>query len=487
MKVGGDYRYMTPERRQSGAVVNIMADNLHSLLAGRGLWLASSKLPRNQVLAQELSLYLQDSWRLRSRVTLTYGVRWEWGPPPTVTVPSGETAPLQTVPIDNSIWKVRLSNLSPRIGLAWRLGKSESTVLRAGAGLYFDSSLAVTADLLNVSALPYALWQVANPVPEVSGPARSLVRYGFAPDLRLPQVWQANLSLEHAVTPADTVSISLVASQGQRLLRREVLGDSINLSGEAKVTNHASSSYKGLQLQWRRRMTRNIQANLAYAWSHSIDTASSDAVLHWIGPTFGASGDRGSSDFDVRHSLNLAFRLESPGKTRWSRGWALDGVARARSGFPITVLQSESAMGVAFANAFRPNVVPGQAIWLNDPAAPGGRRLNPQAFVDAPGMTQGSLGRNAIAGFGMAQIDASLSREFGLGEFGRAALRLEAFNVTNHANFADPLRYLASPLFGQAVTMQNLGLSNGTSASGLNPLLQMGGPRSIQLSLRWQF
>jgi Carboxypeptidase regulatory-like domain/TonB dependent receptor len=488
-RIGGDYRYITPQRLNQGEVINIMADSLDSLLSRTGLWMSTTALQPDRVMARELSLFLQDAWRIRPSLTLTYGLRWEWGPQPQTQADIRDVQSLQGLPDERALWDARLSNVSPRAGLAWRLGRN--TVLRVGGGLYFDSSLAVTSDLLNVSGLPYSLWQVASPSPEVSGPARSFVRYGFAPGLRLPQVWQWSTGVERAVTEADVVSATYAGSRGRGLLRREVSGGNTNLSAQADVTNHGAANYHSLQLQWRRRMARHVQVNAAYAWSHSIDNSSSDAVLNWIAPGFAANGDRGSSDFDVRHSLNLAMRMESGARGGrweiWLRNWALDTSVHVRTGFPINVQYSESAMGVMFANAFRPDLVAGQPIWVSDNRTPGGQRLNRAAFTRRPGFEQGSLGRNAITGFGMSQVDTALNREFQLPGMGRLLLRAEAFNLANQTNFADPVRYLASPSFGKPTAMLNLGLGNGTPASGLSPLLQVGGPRSIQISLRWQF
>jgi hypothetical protein len=169
------------------------------------------------------------------------------------------------------------------------------------------------------------------------------------------------------------------------------------------------------------------------------------------------------------------------------KGWAIDAVFRARSGFPITVLQAEQHRGIALMNAFRPDLAYGQAIWAESAGAPGGRRLNPLAFAaTAPGV-QGTLGRNAIGGFGMSQLDVSIRREFRMTEHRAAILRLDAFNVLNHANFGDPARYLNSPVFGRSTSMLNLMLGSGSPGSGLAPILQTGGPRALQLSIRFSF
>jgi hypothetical protein len=87
----------------------------------------------------------------------------------------------------------------------------------------------------------------------------------------------------------------------------------------------------------------------------------------------------------------------------------------------------------------------------------------------------------------MSQIDLALRREFRLGEFARFEARVEAFNLLNHPNLADPVRFVSSPLFGEPASMLNLMLGSGTPATGLAPMLQAGGARSIQLAVRFRF
>lgn len=168
-------------------------------------------------------------------------------------------------------------------------------------------------------------------------------------------------------------------------------------------------------------------------------------------------------------------------------GWALDGILQARTGFPITVLDADYSMGLSFANVFRPDFVPGQPIWVADPSAPGGRLLNSAAFQPAPNLVQGNLGRNSITGFGMSQVDLALRRDFALGERRSLQFRVETFNALNHPDHADPVNYLSSPLFGQSVSMLNMMLGTGSPGSGLTPIFQNGGARSVQVMLRFRF
>ena len=273
--------------------------------------------------------------------------------------------------------------------------------------------------------------------------------------------------------------------------RREVGGPgSSPTSYFALTTNYGSSNYHALQFQYRRRVARGLQSQVSYTWSHAIDNDSSDAFLVWEAKGF---SDRGSSDFDVRHSLTATASYEFPRidssafGARLRSDWAIDTVLRARSGFPISVLNSEEYLGITLVNAFRPDLVFGVPLWLLDSGVAGGRRLNPNAFAPTLPAQQGTLGRNALAGFGMSQVDLALRREFKLTERRRLQFRLEAFNLLNHANFADPIKYLNSPVFGESTSMLNLMLGTGSPGSGLAPILQTGGPRSLQGSLRFQF
>lgn len=91
----------------------------------------------------------------------------------------------------------------------------------------------------------------------------------------------------------------------------------------------------------------------------------------------------------------------------------------------------------------------------------GGRRLNPLAF-SIPGGTEGSLGRNALRGFGLSELDLAIRRDWRVRNETTLQLRGGAFNALNHPVFGDPVPYLSSPLFGQSVSMLNSMLGTGS-------------------------
>jgi hypothetical protein len=360
-------------------------------------------------------------------------------------------------------------------------------VFRAGGGLFYDSSLSIATDLINSG--PFSIRQFTN---SIYGFVTSLLSYAFTPDLKLPRLTEWNFTLDQALGAHDVLSIGYVGSKGSRLIRREVGGPGSTATALfALTTNNGASEYHGLQAQYRRRVLEGFQALVSYSWSHSLDNDSSDAFLVWAGPGAGAARDHASSDFDLRHSLTAALTYELParqaGRAGWLGGWAIDSLVRARSGFPISVLLNEQYQGIAVANAFRPDRILNQPIWIDDASVPAGKRLNRAAFLAAPAGTQGTLGRNSIAGFGMGQVDLALRREFCFRERKVVQVRLEAFNVLNQANFADPVKFLSSAVFGQSTSMLNLMLGTGSPGSGLSPVLQTGGPRSLQATVRFRF
>jgi hypothetical protein len=169
------------------------------------------------------------------------------------------------------------------------------------------------------------------------------------------------------------------------------------------------------------------------------------------------------------------------------RNFALDAIFRALSAPPVNITSSRD-IGFGSYN-LRPDIIPGVPVYIDDPSAPGGRRINRAAFdADTPNAEKrlGTFGRNSVRGFGLSQVDLALRREFTVREGMRLQFRVELFNALNHPNFAPPQTSLTSSLFGQSTQMLASSLGSG-GAGGLNPIYQQGGPRSMQLGLKLQF
>jgi hypothetical protein len=159
-----------------------------------------------------------------------------------------------------------------------------------------------------------------------------------------------------------------------------------------------------------------------------------------------------------------------------------------RTATPVDITYSlDTGYGVY---AFRPDVVAGQPLSVGDPNAGGGRRFNLDAFeipLEYPGR-QGTLGRNVLRGFGLSQVNLSLRRDFQIvPERLKIEARAEMFNALNTPSFGDPNGSMQSPQFGYSTQMMGRSLGRGGVNGGLNPLYQVGGPRSLQLALRVVF
>jgi hypothetical protein len=267
------------------------------------------------------------------------------------------------------------------------------------------------------------------------------------------------------------------------------------------ATNGASSIYNGLQLQFRKRMSASLQTQFSYTWSHSIDSSSNDVGFGGGFASLFGSGERGSSDYDVRHNLSFSGSWRLPARRKGLlfspiRDWYVDFVASARSGLPFDIQgvssetsdsedsSSSSDQRGLFAQV-RPDYT-GEPIWIIDPNAPGGRRINKAAFAVPDGYAQGNLGRNALRGFSFAQLDLSLRRALTITERLRLHVAAQGYNILNHPNFANVSSMeggnMSSPNFGVVTRMMNQSFGG-----GVNALYRSGGARSMELSIRLQF
>ena len=205
--------------------------------------------------------------------------------------------------------------------------------------------------------------------------------------------------------------------------------------------------------------------------------------------------DRGSSDFDVRHSLTgaLTYNIPAPAASTHVQAilgnWSVDTFIFTKSAAPVNIYGAASVVAGIESQA-RPDVIAGEPLYLYGPQYPGGKAFNAGAFAAPVSGQQGDFGRNVLRGFGAWQMDFALHRQFKLVDRLGLQFRAEFFNIFNHPNFGDPTmanRFITSPAFGQSTNTLASSLGSGGAGGGFNPLYQIGGPRSIQLALKLQF
>ena len=520
LKFGMDYRWLAPfsspaAYRQAAQFSGVTAAP-GGALSGTALFAQATAFQTNSLLSQNFSLYGQDTWHVTPRLTVTYGLRWDVNPPlkgknpandPFTVTGLDDPATMTLAPRGTPLYETTYGNIAPRVGLAYqlRVGPNWGTTLRAGFGVFYDlgqGSLGGVTSFFpyNASrnfapgAFPLSPQDAAPPAFITSLPVDTILVAD--PHLKLPRTYQWNLALEQSIGSSQSLSVTYVGAVGRDLLRViNLFNVNPNFQFVALTDNTATSDYHALQLKFQRRLSRGLQVLASYSWSHSIDIASTDAIatnLNTPGTIAGPNVDRGNSNFDIRHSFNsgVTYDLPSPGSRKIVNailsGWSLDGFVFARTAPPVNVVgASFFAAGTQLTP--RPNVNPGVPLELQGAQFPGGKIFNRAAFSAAPAGTQGNFGRNVLRGFGAWQADVGLQRQFRLTEKLGLRFRAEFFNIFNHPNFGNPVNTLPSPLFGRSTQTLASSLGSGGANGGLNPLYQIGGPRSVQFALKLQF
>jgi hypothetical protein len=413
------------------------------------------------------------------------------------------------------LWSKTYGNFAPRVGVAYLISKADGheLIARGGFGVFYDLSGTQSVEAFGDNfPLVAARTIFDSPFPQFTGGAMLLVPgaatpsgvplVAFDPHLRLPYTLRWNMSVEREFGH-QTVSASYVGASGRRLLLTQTFLDrAAGFPVMRLTTNGASSRYDALQFEFNRRLARGLSAAFNYTWSKSTDDAQQDSLARALLRGDEPGQERAASDFDVRHLLagHVSYDLPTPFSSGLGRAllrrWTLNAIFGARSARPVNVLYTiPTIYGFAY---LRPDLVGGIPLYLRDADAAGGWRINPAALLVPAAMRQGTLGRNSLRGFAFNQFDLALRRRFNFNERVSMQLGAEAFNLFNHPNFEDPSGadiVLGGRLSPAGVFRPNLvfGSSSSTlgggtySTGGYQSLINAGGARTIQLSLKLSF
>ncbi|HEY6119441.1 MAG TPA: carboxypeptidase regulatory-like domain-containing protein [Pyrinomonadaceae bacterium] len=250
----------------------------------------------------------------------------------------------------------------------------------------------------------------------------------------------------------------------------------INTLGPIQMAQSTgNSSYHGLQLWLNRRFSENLAFQAAYTWSHTISDIPLTSFTNSTTDPFNYKLDKGDADLDRRHSFvgNVIYVL--PSFRRWGDmgnqilgGWQLNAIYSYFGSTPVDVLSGFNTYGTAGNVNPRPNLVPGVPVYVNN-SSDATLWLNPAAFA-LPDVGQiGSLGKGAIRGKPISNLDFSINKNWRVKEKYGIQFRAEMFNAFNHPNFngfQNALNFqgnITQPGFG-TVTNGSFGtLSNTTS------------------------
>lgn len=232
------------------------------------------------------------------------------------------------------------------------------------------------------------------------------------------------------------------------------------------------SNYNALQVTADKRFSHGLQFLGTYSYSHSLDTGSSfeDTAFQSAGAfdPYGRLGrDYGSSAFDARHRVAFSFSYEIPSlKHAWSavpgrlvEGWQLTGQTIWQTGFPVN-LQDSNELSLVCSTTYsfyacpdRPDVVSGPK-YLNPRTGATHQWFDPTTFTDNAVGTLGNAGRGLVRGPGYWGTNLSVQKNTKITEGTNFQMRIEFFNLFNHANFANPDGDVASATFGQILSLR---------------------------------
>lgn len=527
LKFGVDYRRLAPFYGPASYGQDNFFGNVPSFVAGDLLFSATFNLAHSTLFFRNLGAYAQDTWRISPRLSATYGLRWDVDFAPASDGPNlpavtgfdlSDLSRLALLPPGTQPFQNSYINFAPRLGIAYGISNDERwpMVLRGGVGIFYDLATSEVGNLISSDGYPFGAFALSFggsfPLSAAAAAPPSIVVPGagagtltaYDPAIRLPYTLEWNVALDQGLGRQQEISISYVGAAGRRLLQTADFSPAMNFATARLVANTATSDYDALQLQFQRQLSHGFQALASYTWAHSLDDGSSGSYANTANTLvpLAANANRGPSDFDVRDALSAGLTYNAPtpkipliGPVVFG-GWSLQNIVQFRSSVPVNVFDSTFTKLLNAHTEIRPDLVANQPIYSFGSQYPGGKAFNAAAFQDPPvdsntglPLRQGNVPRNFLRGFGAAQWDFAVHRDFPIRENLKLQFRAEMFNILNHPNFGQPVGDLSdSSEFGRSTQMLGQSLTGPSLGSGgLNPLYQIGGPRSIQLALRLSF
>ena len=245
-----------------------------------------------------------------------------------------------------------------------------------------------------------------------------------------------------------------------------------------------NSNYNALQATLSEQAYHGLTFRAAYTYSHALDNASSFENSQGSINPLNFRYSYGSSAYDARHRLALEYLYHIPGfggssglVSRLTNGWSLSGVTTFQTGFPIQLTESDfrslqCTPVISFYGCWdRPNVVGPLRLFGNPRVEQtiNGKTnrywFDPTSFASETIGTLGNAGRNSFHGPGINTWDFSFYKDTVLAERTSLQLRLDMFNVWNHAQFANPVGNITSSRFGQILNTKGTGRILQLSAS----------------------
>ncbi|BDC49055.1 hypothetical protein F183_A13710 [Bryobacterales bacterium F-183] len=474
--------------------------------------------------------FIQDDWRVTSKLTLNVGLRYEFQNAPyeitdrlgnltisrdpasgryTGTLMWASTNPevdpetgLRNQPakqlgFGRALMQSDYNNFAPRIGIAYQM--DSKTVIRTGYGLFYNSTFVQELQDLR-KFWPFTIQQVFTPntgaTPDLritdQGPSFSntsaIGGWPQNPSNRTPYSQQWNFSIQRQVMNDMSFDIAYVGAGNRKqagytainaarpgpgaVNPRRLVPEFSDLDGGA---NRFGSNYHSLQVGLKKRYSAGLLFNVNYTWGKILDDQSSLAEWKTQDP-YNMRADYSRASIDIRHVFNASYVYDLP----FGRGMKYGGNMHP---FANAILGGWVIDGFVRAQTGRPfNVTSGSdranvGRTYQRPNVSGDPNNGPKtpdewfrrsAFSLPDAFTYGNAGAFIVEGDGIFTVDTSLAKRFRFAERHAVEFRGEFFNMFNTTRLGGPNTTLSSSAFGQI-----------TGTNQIN--------RQVQLVLRYTF
>jgi hypothetical protein len=463
------------------------------------------------------SLFIQDNYRVTSKLVLNLGLRWD------PFFPYGDTKG-RTECYRPGLISKRFPNappgylfegdpgcptggsasvpwqFGPRVGFAYSLGQNSRTVVRGGWGMFYQPPFVEAYNNMVDSAPwspqvqifkvpfdnPYANYP--NPFPAQYAPFTPPSNVSFiippslavsySPDWKPGRTMAWNLTVERQLRSDVLVRVGYAGSKGTHLGYNTDVNAPLpsptatadneserrpnqNFQEVVQDISGGNSIYNSLQASVEKRFSQGFTASANYTFAKTLDEVSYLTDLcgvNVINP-YNVNAYRGVADFNVPHRfvLNYLWQLPSPshGIARaLAGGWESSGIMNIQSGFPLTITSADDRGLVGLGNDLA-DVVKPTSYTSGSQGARILRWFDTSAFAPAALGTFGNAGRNILMGPGTFNIDFSMHKAFAIRENLKLQYRAEFFNFLNHTQLNNPDTAVPDSNFGRITSARS--------------------------------